>query len=85
LKPRSELVVKILLLAEGLGDTDTARKLITEQRHHLFAQLAELTDLRADSDGDRAAALVAEGAALHVEADLRWLDMCEQLIKGRGT
>ena len=36
-------------------------------------------------DGNGVASLLAEGAALHLEADLKWLDLCErQLIEEEG-
>src|SRR6187401_3365623 len=37
-----------------------------------------LTD--AGRDDDTTTALVIEGAALHLEADLKWLDRCEEVL-----
>ena len=34
----------------------------------------------ADGDDDATTALVVEGAALHLEADLKWLDRCEAVL-----
>jgi hypothetical protein len=33
-----------------------------------------------DGGGDATTALVVEGAALHLEADLKWLDRCEEVL-----
>ena len=34
----------------------------------------------AETNGDAAATLLIEGAALHLEADLKWLALCEQRL-----
>jgi hypothetical protein len=34
----------------------------------------------AGAGADGATALVVEGAALHLEADLKWLDRCEEVL-----
>ena len=35
---------------------------------------------RPGPDYDEVSALLVEGAALHLEADLKWLDLCEQRL-----
>ena len=40
----------------------------------------ELDDVAAQADGDVTAALLVEGAALHLEADLKWLEICQQRL-----
>jgi len=49
------------------------------QRRELLGELHELTRLRAEADpsGGLPWLLLLEGAIMHLEADLRWLDMCE--------
>ena len=44
------------------------------------AALAERELVLAAQAGDSTAALLVEGAALHLEADLKWLDLCEQRL-----
>jgi DNA-binding PadR family transcriptional regulator len=66
-----------LVLARAGGIADPL-KLIDRQRGAYLQALRELDDVAATSDGDETAALLVEGAALHLEADLKWLDLCER-------
>lgn len=43
--------------------------------------MTQLTALRADPSLDAATRLLVEGAILHVEADLEWLELCEERLK----
>jgi hypothetical protein len=54
-------------------------ELIDRQRGAYLQALRELDDVAAQA-GDSTAALLVEGAALHLEADLKWLDLCEQRL-----
>jgi len=56
--------------------------LIWNQRQAYLRVLRQLNDLRAqvDLDQDPFIALLLEGGALHLEADLKWLDRCEELL-----
>src|SRR5436189_293151 len=53
-------------------------ELIDRQRFAYLQALRTLDDVAAQSDGDVTASLLVEGAALHLEADLKWLDLCER-------
>src|SRR5215218_513696 len=64
-----------LILARAAGIADPL-ELIARQRAAYLQALRELDDINAN--GDETAALLVEGAALHLEADLKWLDLCEQ-------
>jgi DNA-binding PadR family transcriptional regulator len=66
-----------LVLARAAGIADP-RELIDRQRSAYLQALRELDDVAAQANGDETAALLVEGAALHLEADLKWLDLCEQ-------
>ena len=68
-----------LVLARSSGIADPLR-LIDRQRGAYLQALRELDDVAASLDGDDTAALLVEGAALHLEADLKWLDLCEQRL-----
>ena len=68
-----------LVLARAAGIADPV-ELIARQRGAYLQALRELDDVAAQADGDVTAALLIEGAALHLEADLKWLDLCEQRI-----
>ena len=64
----------------GRGDRGPARADRPNQRGAYLQALRALDDVAAQADGDVTAALLVEGAALHLEADLKWLDLCEQRI-----
>ena len=67
-----------LILARAAGIADPL-ELIARQRAAYLQALRELDDLNAN--GDETAALLVEGAALHLEADLKWLDLCERRMR----
>ena len=64
-----------LVLARAAGIADPL-ELIDRQRTAYLQALRELDDVAAQAD--ETAALLVEGAALHLEADLKWLDLCEE-------
>jgi DNA-binding PadR family transcriptional regulator len=66
-----------LVLARAAGIADPLA-LIDRQRGAYLQALRELDDVAAQANGDSTAALLVEGAALHLEADLKWLDLCER-------
>lgn len=51
--------------------------LIDRQRRAHLRQLRSVSDLAATANG-MAARLAVEGAVLHLQADLKWLERCEQ-------
>jgi DNA-binding PadR family transcriptional regulator len=63
----------------GLGDVEA---LIWNQRQAYLQVLRQLNDLLAevDAEADPFTTLLLEGGAFHLEADLRWLDRCEELL-----
>src|SRR3954470_21710552 len=67
-----------LVLARSAGIADPL-ELIDRQRGAYLQALRSLDDVAAQA-GDGTAALLVEGAALHLEADLKWLDLCEQRL-----
>ena len=70
---RDDFFVK-LVLAPAAGIADPL-ELIDRQRAAYLQALRELDDA---ATGDDVSALLVEGAALRLEADLKWLDLCEQ-------
>ncbi len=64
-----------LLLARRSGAADV-QTLIWQQRQTLLQAMADLTPLLTDPDEERR--LLAEGLQLHLEADLKWLERCEE-------
>jgi DNA-binding PadR family transcriptional regulator len=58
--------------------------LIDRQRRAYLRQLRSVTDLAATAAG-MAARLAVEGAVLHLQADLTWLERCEQAFTNEGV
>jgi DNA-binding PadR family transcriptional regulator len=73
---RDEFFLK-LVLAGHAGVADP-RALIERQRREYLQALRDLAAVA--PNGNDVASLLAEGAALHLEADLKWLDLCEQRL-----
>ncbi len=79
---KDELFVKVLV--QSLVKGGNTRALIGRQRREHLQTLAQLAELQADDELNPATRLIVEGAMLHVEADLQWLELCEErLTKGR--
>jgi DNA-binding PadR family transcriptional regulator len=70
-----------LFFAHAMGIADPA-EMIARQRAAYLRSLGELERVLADGAEDATTALVVEGAALHLEADLRWLDRCQEVLDG---
>jgi DNA-binding PadR family transcriptional regulator len=82
---KDEFFLKLVLAAEaGLAD---ARSLIARERQACLQALRDLDELATSKrQAGAVARLMLEGAALHLEADLKWLDRCEaQLERGGGS
>ncbi|ANZ15447.1 PadR family transcriptional regulator [Streptomyces noursei] len=77
---RDEFFMK-LALASRVGAVDRTR-LIDRQRRHYLKSMRELSRLAASEDrGNRVARLLAEGAMLHLQADLEWLERCQEELE----
>ena len=71
----------IKLLVHQFISPQGSLALIWKQRQVYMQTLTDLTALRVDPALDPATRLLMEGAILHVEADLEWLDLCEESLK----
>ncbi len=74
---RDEFFIKLLLcLADEIA---SPTRLIQVQRAHLYQELHNITTQRTDADPRQALAhiLLLDKTIMHLEADLRWLDMVE--------
>jgi DNA-binding PadR family transcriptional regulator len=76
---KDEFFIK-LLVHQIVGSTD-GLALIWKQRQVNMQTLGQLTSLLGNPTLDPATALLIEGAILHIEADLKWLERCEQRLK----
>lgn len=66
-----------LVAADLTGLADPVA-LIDAQRHELLRQLREVEEAGLAQPPDSHGALLLEGAALRLQADVRWLEVCEQ-------
>jgi DNA-binding PadR family transcriptional regulator len=74
---RDEFFIKLMLaLVSGIADP---YRVVQTQRTYLYRELHAITNQRAHIDPKRelARAMLLDKAAMHLEADLRWLDMTE--------
>jgi DNA-binding PadR family transcriptional regulator len=83
---RDEVFVK-LMVGLASGEADPGR-LIQTQRAHLYQELHDATAKRDtyDPQSELAQILLVDKTIMHLEADLRWLDMIEmrlETIKGQ--
>ncbi len=72
-----EFFLKLMVcLVSGVADP---YRLIQTQRMHLFQELHDITEQRRQADPGRELAMILllDKAVMHLEADLRWLDMIE--------
>lgn len=74
---RDEFFMKLVLAPmTGLADR---MALISRQRRHYLGLMRDLNELAERTDhGDRVALLLIEGAMLHLQADLDWLERCQE-------
>jgi DNA-binding PadR family transcriptional regulator len=66
------------LVAAGRTGLADPISLIDAQRLELLRRLRELQDLAAGEPSDSEGWLLLEGAALRLQADVRWLETCER-------
>jgi DNA-binding PadR family transcriptional regulator len=79
---KDDFFTKLVLLGlPGVNGVDPAQ-LIARQRREYLQALRGLNELahREQESGNQTAMLLIEGAMLHAQADLRWLDLCEERL-----
>ncbi|MFC5218261.1 PadR family transcriptional regulator [Streptomyces coerulescens] len=77
---RGDFFMKIALAPEsGVADQIS---LINKQRRHYLNVMRDLSKLAAAEDQEnRVAQLLIEGAVLHLQADLDWLERCQEELE----
>ncbi|MFJ5172402.1 PadR family transcriptional regulator [Streptomyces griseoviridis] len=76
---RDEFFMKLALAPHtGLADQIA---LINRQRRQYLNTMRTLSKLAADDRGNRISALLIEGAMLHLQADLDWLERCQEELE----
>jgi DNA-binding PadR family transcriptional regulator len=77
---KDEFFMKLVLV--GVAGVADAKALIDRQRREYLQSLRDLEALAESNGANGVASLLVEGAVLHLEADLEWLDLCEQRLAG---
>jgi DNA-binding PadR family transcriptional regulator len=74
---RDEFFMKLVLAPmAGVGDR---LSLINKQRRHYLNLMRGLSNIASSTDkGNQTARLLIEGATLHLQADLDWLERCQE-------
>lgn len=81
---RNDLFVRVILAQTIGGDAD-ALAIIARQRATFLQSMRDYELLLLEQDpANPGAALLIEAALLHLEADLRWLDLCESRVLQRS-
>ena len=76
---RDEFFIKLVVRhLAGYGD---ALAMISSQRQAYLQQLREIRTLATEAGDDSFVALLLEGAMLHLQADLQWLDLCDERLE----
>lgn len=78
---RDEVFLKVI--AQGVVDPGSVRGLVAAQRDRHLEAVSELAHLRTDAELPEATGLLLDGLLLRLEADLRWLDLCEERFTRR--
>ena len=74
---REPVFLKLVVAMSGGGPDPLA--LVDRHRRALLRRLREVQILE-DPDARPVERMAVEGAVLHLQADLRWLEVCEQLL-----
>lgn len=77
--PKSDLLLK--LVGASLAGTDI-RGLIGEHRQRCLQALRDLDGAASEATAGSVADLLVQGTALHLQAELRWLDHCDDVLGG---
>lgn len=80
---RDELVLRILLVTAA--HPSDAPRVIDAQRRSLVGRLQELRRGQRGGDADLLERLAADAAATRIEADLAWLDRCEDRLRAQAA
>jgi DNA-binding PadR family transcriptional regulator len=75
---KSDLVVK--LVSAWLVGTGDLHEIVTEHRQRCLLTLRQLDRIAAGAEPGTLSELLLQGSALHLQAELRWLDLCEQRL-----
>lgn len=82
---KDEFFMKLVMA--GMIDAADPAELIERQRRVYQQALRDLDTMaaRASANPNAVPALLIEGAALHMQADLKWLELCEEALAINGS
>ena len=80
---RDEFFMKLVLAQ--VAEVAEPAELIERQRNKYLQTLRDLDQAATGDGSDGVAQLLVEGAVLHLQADLKWLDICEEHFVKGGT
>ncbi len=81
--PRDELVLRVLLTAAA--DPAEALGVVDSLRATLVARLQTVRREQRAADDGLLARMAADAAAVRIESDVRWLDLCEERLRRSRT
>jgi DNA-binding PadR family transcriptional regulator len=76
---RDEVFLKVI--AQATASPRQALELIDRQRDQYLEAVSTVAGMRADPDVPKVTGLLLDGLLLRMEADLRWLDLCEKTLR----
>jgi hypothetical protein len=76
---RDEFFIK--LVVRHLAGYGGALAMISDQRQAYLKQLREIRTLATEAGDDPFVSLLLEGAMLHLQADLQWLNLCDERLE----
>jgi DNA-binding PadR family transcriptional regulator len=76
---KSDLLLK--LVGASLAGT-SVHEMIGEHRQRCFQALRDLDATATDNEPGSVVDLLVQGTALHLQAELRWLDHCDKVLGG---
>ncbi len=84
---KDDFYLKLATLATVLDQPETLADLIWQQREVYLLRLRELESALAEAEAqaEQVTASLLDGAILHTEADLAWLDRCETRLLQEST
>ena len=85
---KDEFVMKLIVARlPGVDGGHDAVALIARQRRAYLQSLRDLNEMatRRENESNPTTLLLLEGAMLHLQADLKWLDLCEERLTDGGS
>ncbi len=76
---RDEVFLKVI--ARTVSSPDSAMELIGRQREQYLDSVTQVAQMRAQPDLAPTTGLLLDGLLLRMEADLKWLDLCEDSLR----